>query len=112
MTKRGGGSLTAEELERALCLSGTGVWAWDAVTEEVRWSPEMEQMFDIPVGGGFPGTREGYQQLVHPADWPQVERTINELFNSRSFDPRNAEGRRVGTVGDSALSGPDDIVTC
>ena len=66
---------STQELSRALRVAETGVWAWDARTGQVRWSPELERLFGVEVGS-FAGTFEAWRELIHPADLSHVDAAL------------------------------------
>ncbi|WP_460459329.1 putative bifunctional diguanylate cyclase/phosphodiesterase [Angustibacter peucedani] len=53
-------------LSAASSLTGTGLWRWDAVADELQWSPEM---YDITgVDESVTPTLELWESLLHPDD--------------------------------------------
>lgn len=70
-----------EQLRFALEAGQMGTWDWDLATGTQLWSPELEQMFGLPVGAGRYRVEDFYA-LVHPDDLPGVkalaERAIAE----------------------------------
>ena len=69
----------AERLQLALDSGRMGTWEWDVRTNKVAWSENLEKIHGLP-RGGFDGTFEGFQRLVHPEDRERVERAINDSF--------------------------------
>jgi PAS domain S-box-containing protein len=51
-----------------------GHWEWNSLTDENRWSPEIEALYGLPPGG-FEGGYQGWARLVHPDDLPGRKRT-------------------------------------
>ncbi len=52
-----------------------GTFDWNMITGKVYWSPTLEAMMGMPAGG-FEGTFEAFDRLVHPADKPAVQRAV------------------------------------
>jgi PAS domain S-box-containing protein len=42
-----------------------GHWQWNSLTDENKWSPEMEALYGLPPGG-FEGGYQGWAKLLHP----------------------------------------------
>jgi hypothetical protein len=45
----------------------------------------MEEMYGLPPDG-FAGTRDAWEQLIHPDDRPVAERLLREALDSGSFE--------------------------
>ncbi len=60
-----------ERMRLAHEVAQIGTFERNLVTEEARWSPEMEAMYSLPPGG-FPKTMDAFVQLVHPDDRARV----------------------------------------
>ncbi len=58
-------------LRLALETGAMGVWDWDVATGRVEWSDNLEALHGLPPGG-FPGTFDGFEALVHPEDRVRV----------------------------------------
>jgi PAS domain S-box-containing protein len=71
--------------ERRLALAqaaaGVGTWDWNVATNEIFWSPEMEELYGL-VPGGFEGHYEGWSRTVHPEDLPEAERGLAEAVET------------------------------
>jgi PAS domain S-box-containing protein len=69
----------------ALAMRGgsMGAWARDMVTDEVWWSPELEEIVGLPPGG-FPGTLAGFFDLVHPDDLPETRSIVDDAVERRT----------------------------
>ncbi|MGA8874016.1 MAG: ATP-binding protein [Candidatus Korobacteraceae bacterium] len=91
-------ALRAEaELERhrmilAQQAAGIGTFEWDMKTNVNRWSPELETMYGLPVGG-FPGTQEAWEALIHPEDRAEAIRQVE--LSLQSGAPGQGEWRVV-----------------
>ncbi len=61
----------------ALAMRGgrLGWWQRDLSTEEVTWSPELEDLFGLPPGA-FSGDEGTFLDFVHPDDRPAVELAV------------------------------------
>jgi PAS domain S-box-containing protein len=64
-----------ERLRLAQQAAGIGTFEWDMKTNVNRWSPELEAMYGLPVGG-FGGTQEAWEALVHPEDRAEAIRQV------------------------------------
>lgn len=54
-------------LRLAQSAANIGVFDWDLTAQKGVWSPELERMWGLPVGG-YDGTAEAWRRLVHPED--------------------------------------------
>jgi PAS domain S-box-containing protein len=54
-------------LRLALDAAGMGTWVWRRATDVVEWDPRMEVLFGVDPGQ-FPGTFDGWADLLHPDD--------------------------------------------
>ena len=52
-----------------------GHWEWNSLTDDNRWSPEIEALYGLPPGG-FEGGYDGWAKLIHPDDLPQAEADV------------------------------------
>ena len=74
-----------ERLHLAQIRGNVGVWDWNTVTNELKFTPELEQLYGLR-----PGTINTYQdwrQLTHPDDIIKIEaeRDAN-IANHEQFD--------------------------
>jgi PAS domain S-box-containing protein len=73
---------TSEERLRLAQQAGwVGVFDWNLQNNTVVWTPELEELFGIPVGG-FEGNYEGWARRVHPEDLPRVVSLFQEWMQS------------------------------
>ena len=70
-------------LRLALRSGGLGWWEWDAATNVVRWSPEVEAMHGM-VPGSFAGTFASFRETIHPDDEPRVLAEIARTVSTRA----------------------------
>ncbi|HEV8395441.1 MAG TPA: MASE1 domain-containing protein [Vicinamibacterales bacterium] len=82
----------------ALAMRGgsMGAWARNMVTEEVWWSPELEEIVGLEPGG-FDRTLKAFFDLVHPDDRPDTRTVIDDAVERRTdytieFRFRHASG--------------------
>ncbi|BAY11238.1 PAS domain S-box protein [Calothrix sp. NIES-2098] len=73
----------AEQLRMALGAAQMGMWDWDMVTGEIKWSPEHEQLFGMAVGT-FDGKYETFAAYLHPDDRESVDRAIQRALKTHS----------------------------
>ena len=87
-----------ERLRLAQQVAHVGTFDRNIQTGVNHWTPELEAMYGLPPGG-FTGTQEAWEQLVHPEDRPSVVTGVTEaLKEGRGFE---AEWRVIwpdGTV--------------
>ena len=60
-----------ERLRLAQTRGNVGVWDWNTITDELHFTPELEQLYGLT-----PGTIKTYQdwrQLTHPDDIVKIE---------------------------------------
>jgi two-component system, chemotaxis family, CheB/CheR fusion protein len=60
-----------ERLRLAQQAARVGTFEWNIQTGVNTWTPEMEELYGLPPGG-FRGTQEAWEQLVHPDDHAKV----------------------------------------
>ncbi|MBA2720852.1 MAG: PAS domain-containing protein [Chloroflexi bacterium] len=67
----------------ALAMRGgqIGWWQRDLTTEQVVWSPELEDLFGLPAGA-FSGDRFTFLDLVHPDDRLAVNEAVGRSIES------------------------------
>ena len=58
-----------------------GAWSRKISTDEIWWSRELEEIFGL-APGGFQGTQQGFQDLVHPDDKPALEAAVSQALAS------------------------------
>ena len=54
-------------LQLAQSAANIGVFDWDIAAQKALWSPELERIWGLPVGG-FDGTAKAWRRLIHPDD--------------------------------------------
>lgn len=67
-------------LRLAQTIAEIGVWEWEVNSGRVIWSPELERLFNLPEGH-FQGTFEAFVSHVHPDDWPETQRQIEDSLH-------------------------------
>jgi PAS domain S-box-containing protein len=81
-----------ERLRLAQKVAGIGTFERNIRTGVLTWTPEMEFMHGLPPGG-FGGTREAFENLVHPDDRAKVVELVEMAM--KTGEPTNAEWRVV-----------------
>ena len=71
-----------ERLAAAQRIAHLGNWDWHVESGEFYWSDEVFRIFGFEPGAFVP-TYETFLKLVHPADKPDVNRSINEALYER-----------------------------
>jgi len=78
-------------LRLAQSAANIGVFDWDIVAQTVVWSPELERMWGLPVGG-YDGTGETWRRLVHPDDLAAAhagcQRSLTDPATAAAFEYR------------------------
>jgi two-component system CheB/CheR fusion protein len=74
--------LSERRLLLALKAARMGVWDWNILTGDVRWSGELEPLHGLPIGG-FDGSYETFKSLIHPEDRERVEGEIRRSVETR-----------------------------
>jgi PAS domain S-box-containing protein len=70
-----------ERLRLAQQVARLGTFEWDLQTGVDRWTPEMEVLYGLPPGG-FAGTEQAWEELVHPEDRAEVVRRLQHVLDS------------------------------
>ncbi|HMC38765.1 MAG TPA: PAS domain-containing protein, partial [Acidimicrobiales bacterium] len=83
---------TGDQLREAQAVAKVGIWDWDVVTDQVRWSEELYRIFGV-TPQIFPGTFEGYMAVVHPDDRAALEATVERSL--RTLEPFDIAHRAV-----------------
>ncbi|MDF5707501.1 MAG: PAS domain S-box protein [Nostoc sp. S4] len=73
----------AEQLGMALSAAHMGMWNWDIVTGEIKWSPEHEQLFGLAIGS-FDGRYETFAACLHPEDSETVNQAVKLALETHS----------------------------
>lgn len=63
---------SSKRLRMAQEAGRMGVWEWNLRTGQVVWSEALEHLYGLPPGG-FGGTVEVAESLIHPPDLPAVK---------------------------------------
>ncbi len=61
-----------------------GHWEWNSLTDENKWSPEIEALYGLPPGG-FEGGYQGWAKLLHPDDLPQAEQDVRRAMETGEY---------------------------
>jgi PAS domain S-box-containing protein len=78
-------------LRLAQSAANIGVFDWDILAQTGVWSPELERMWGLPVGG-YDGTGETWRRLVHPDDLAAAhagcQRSLHDPATAAAFEYR------------------------
>jgi PAS domain S-box-containing protein len=74
----------AEQLRIALSAAQMGMWDWNMVTGEIKWSPEHALLFGLNPDD-FDGRYETFDACVHPDDRPSLKEAIQQAFQTQSI---------------------------
>jgi PAS domain S-box-containing protein len=72
-------------LRLAQQVAHIGTFEWNIQTGVDTWTPELEAMYGLSPGG-FPGTQQAWEQLVHPEDRQEAARRVTEALETGSFE--------------------------
>ncbi len=61
-----------------------GHWEWNSLTDENKWSPEIEALYGLPPGG-FEGSYDGWAKLVHPDDLVKAEEDVRRSLETGEY---------------------------
>ena len=73
----------AEQLRMALSAARMGMWDWNLVTGEIKWSPEHALLLGLDPGT-FDGKYETFDARVHPEDRQALEGALQQALQTRS----------------------------
>jgi diguanylate cyclase (GGDEF)-like protein/PAS domain S-box-containing protein len=86
-----------------------GTWEWDLETDEVLWSPELEEAVGIE-SGTFGRTFQSFVDLVHPEDRERVRNAVAET-TGRDDDSFEIEFRTLTPEGQvRSLTGGAEVI--
>jgi PAS domain S-box-containing protein len=61
-----------------------GHWEWNLLTDQNRWSPEIEALYGLKPGT-FGGTYQAWTKLVHPDDLPKADEAVRRAFETGKY---------------------------
>ena len=67
-----------ERLRLALDSGGLGIWEWQISTDQSTWSDQEYALFGLATDTVI--THELFAQLIHPADWPELQRILHAII--------------------------------
>ncbi|HZZ80347.1 MAG TPA: PAS domain S-box protein, partial [Gemmataceae bacterium] len=100
-------------------IARIGHWEWNALTDENKWSPEIESLYGLPPGG-FEGGYAGWSRRLHPEDLARAEAEVRRgldvgryftefrviwpdgsvhWLEARANAIKDAQGKSIGFVG-------------
>jgi PAS domain S-box-containing protein len=85
-----------ERLRLAQQAARIGTFDWNIRTGVNTWTPELEAMYGLPLGG-FGGTQTAFENLVHPDDRAGVIKLVDAAM--KSGQPTKGEWRVVWADG-------------
>ena len=81
-----------ERLRLAQGVARVGTFELDVATGVNTWTPELEAMYGLPPGA-FAATQPAWESLVHPDDWSEALRLVEQAFATGA--PTEGEWRVV-----------------
>jgi PAS domain-containing protein len=73
-------------------VANIGTFDWNIKTGVNMWTPELEAMYGLPIGG-FGRTQPAWEALVHPDDRARAVQRVQESFETGT--PVEAEWRVI-----------------
>jgi PAS domain S-box-containing protein len=73
-----------EVLMLAQKIGRIGHWEWNSLTDEHKWSPEIEALYGLPPSS-FEGGYEAWARLIHPEDLARVEADLKRAFETGEY---------------------------
>jgi PAS domain S-box-containing protein len=61
-----------------------GHWEWNSLTDENKWSPEIEALYGLKPGS-FAGTYQAWAKLLHPDDLPRAEEDVHRALETGEY---------------------------
>jgi len=72
-----------DALRLALSAGRLGTWRWDMATGAIRWDQQLEMILGL-APGGFDGSFDTYQSLLHPEDRPHLLEVVHAAPAAKS----------------------------
>jgi PAS domain S-box-containing protein len=66
-------------------VARVGTFEWNIQTGVNTWTPELEVIYGLPPGG-FAGTEEAWELLVHPEDRQEATRRVEQAMETGKFE--------------------------
>jgi PAS domain S-box-containing protein len=73
-----------EVLQLVHQIGRIGHWQWSSLTDENKWSPEIEALYGLKPGT-FGGTYGAWAKLLHPDDLPREEEVVRRAFETGKY---------------------------
>lgn len=78
--------LTSERLHLATTSVKMGIWDWNIVNDQFTWDDRMFELYGLD-SKKFSGTKEAWQNGIHPADEEKAVKNLNDALNGiKDFD--------------------------
>jgi len=84
--------ISEERLRMGEWAARIGTYEWNVRSGVSIWTPELEALYGLPPGG-FGGTRDDFEKLVHPDDRARVADLVDEAI--KTGRPTEGEWRVV-----------------
>lgn len=75
---------SATQLRLALSAARMGMWDWNLVTGEIKWSPEHALLLGLEPGT-FDGKYETFDARVHPEDRQGLNKALQQALQTKSI---------------------------
>jgi PAS domain S-box-containing protein len=87
-TERRAAEAAAQKHQEVLALvhhiGKIGHWEWNSLTDENKWSPEIEALYGLEPGA-FDGTYDAWAKLLHPDDLPKQEEVVRRALETGQY---------------------------
>jgi len=89
-----------KNLAQAQCLANLGNWQWDILTNRLKWSDEIFQIFGL-TPQQFGATYDAFLERVHPDDRNTMTEAVNQALNepSAGYDIQHRIVKLDGSLG-------------
>ncbi|HLW65486.1 MAG TPA: PAS domain S-box protein [Gemmataceae bacterium] len=65
-------------------IGKVGHWEWNSISDENKWSPEIEALYGLPPGA-FGGTYAAWARLLHPDDLPKADEDVRRALETGRY---------------------------
>ncbi len=78
--------LAEQQLQLSVKAGRVGIWEWDTVHDRATYSALLREMFGLEAAqyeGEFGNAYQVFQRVVHPEDWPEVNRRVSKVLHNQ-----------------------------
>ena len=70
-----------ETYNLAITGSGAGIWDWDVVTNQIKWSPKVYQLLNLKTSQ-LKNSLDGFKEILHPDDLEKTFTIVNDCLKT------------------------------